>query len=109
MRDNLTLDPTPSGEECAQIGSDNYMARAQKECDAYLHQLERTFPVMPEDTYFAVKRNPHEFGTYLEVVVFFETEDEASSNFAFAVDGDKPTHWDEEAKKELASKEATNG
>jgi len=99
--DYLEIGPTPYDEECAQVGSENYMTRARIECTAFVNQLERTFPDAPGCTYFRIKSNPHDFGDYLEVQVRFDEEDEASREYAFNVENNTPANWNEIAKKEL--------
>lgn len=106
MRDYLTLGPTPSDEKCSQVGTDNYVEQSKKECTAYVHQLERLFTTaidskVPEDCYFGIKRFDHDFGSYREVVIYYDSDNEESSNFAFNVENNCPANWDDEAKKEL--------
>jgi hypothetical protein len=99
--DYLEIGPVPYDEECAQVGTDGYLSRARIECAVFLHQLERAFPNPPGCTYFRIKSNPHDFGSYLEVHVIFDEEDETSREYAFNVEGNTPVNWDEIAKKEL--------
>jgi len=81
----------------------------------FKEQLERKFP----DGEFVVKSFPHEFGTYFEVVAYFEDEERIDFNFgtyevdrdtkalrareaAFEAEANTPTNWDKEAKAKLA-------
>lgn len=101
MRDYLSIGPTPSGEECAQVGSDNYTERARKECKAFKEQLIRTFGEPPFGAGFRIKSNPHDFGSYLDVEVYYEEEIEEAIAYAFNVENEVPEFWDDEAKKSL--------
>jgi hypothetical protein len=61
------------------------------ECKAFAHQLERTFPQAIEaGCSFRVKSNAHEFGSYLEVQVRFDDDDEHQTHWAFMIENDFP-------------------
>jgi hypothetical protein len=105
MRDYLDLSPTPVGEPCAMVEpTGDYLQRMKAECRAFVHQLERTFPQAIEaGCSFRVKSNPHEFGSYLEVQVRFDDEDEVQTEWAFMIENDLPELWDDQARAELAA------
>ena len=97
MRDYMELGPTPCDEPCAQVGAYDFESKVRKECRAYKHQLERLFP----ECDFIVKAFSHDFGTYYEVCVVYDTDDRQSAENALKVEINLPEKWDEEAKKEL--------
>lgn len=99
--DYLSIGSSPAEESCAQVGSDGYYAKAQKECKAYLHQLKRQFGEPPPGCTFKIKGNAHDFGTYYEVNVVFNENDEEATEFAYKVEAESPGQWDDEAKREL--------
>ena len=100
--ETLELGSSPVEESCSQVGTDDYMTRARKECRAYVGQLTRQFPVPADcDIEFGVKRFPHDFGSYLEVAVRFNTECDRSVEYALSVENNLPGVWDNEAKQEL--------
>ena len=101
MRDYLTLGPTPAEEPCAQVGTPDYMRRTRIETSAYIDQLIRRFGQPPGLSLFRVKRFPHEFGDYHEVVITYDDEVEDSVDFAFNVENNLPGEWDEQAKAVL--------
>lgn len=110
MRDYITLGPTPADEDCAQIGESGYYEKAKKECSVYINQMTRILAAngwpkekWPEGFNLVVKSSAHDFGTYHEVNVRFDSDDEKSSDLAYFCDGLIPAEWDEEAKKELGS------
>jgi hypothetical protein len=101
----IDLGPVPAGESCAQVGSDGYEARAQRECAVYKRMLQRLFPV-PKGlgVRYAVRRHLHDFGGYFEVSVGYEASGataEASCEFAFNVERCSPEQWDPIARYEL--------
>lgn len=100
--DVLEIGCTPHEEDCAQVGSPDYRARARAECNAYRNQLIRLFGKPPEGAELIIKSNPHDFGTYYEVAVRFEEDNEKATDYAFDMENNSPAHWDEEAKAELA-------
>ena len=100
-RDYITIGSSPAGEDCAQVGSDNYAARARRECNVFIKQLRRQFGEEKGSARLAVKGFPHDFGTYYEVVCFYNDEDETGTDYAFKLEGAPPETWDDEAKRAL--------
>ena len=99
MRDFINIGSTLLEEECAQVGSKeyDYYQRAMKECKAFKRQLERKFPKGE----FSIKGFPHDFGTYYEVVAWFDLEaTDTKRRAAFDAEANTPSYWDEEALKE---------
>ena len=107
MRDYITIGSSPSSEDCAQVGTDNYEAQSRQECQAFIAQLRRQFGTEPMLSRLSIKTFPHDFGSYQEVVCYYDDEDEEARDYAFRLESETPEYWDEEAKKEL--KEAANG
>jgi len=101
MRDYLTLGPTPCGEDCQQVGPTFDCEKSNKELKAFKHQLERYFKNIPDGSKFGIKTFPHDFGPYSEVVVYFDCENDESSDFAFHVESNIPEFWDEKSKEEM--------
>lgn len=99
MRDYLTIGCSPVEEDCAQVGGENYAETARRECNAFRDQLRRQFGNEPDGARLAVKAFPHDFGTYYEVVCWYE--DEASAEYAFRLEAETPKRWDDEARKVL--------
>ena len=58
----------------------------------------------PDGARLAVKSNPHDFGTYLSVVCWYEPGNEPAIDYAFRCKSDGPAEWDEQAKRELAER-----
>jgi hypothetical protein len=83
----------------------DYLPRMRAECRAFVHQLERTFPEAIEaGCSFRVKSNAHEFGSYLEVQVCFNDNDEAPDSLGLHDRRTScPSHGTIEARAELAA------
>ena len=98
MRDYMTLGPTPCAENCEQLGANYDPRKAAIECSVFINQLERTFP----DNEFGVKRFHHDFGTYMEVVVYYDDSKENEVDSALEVEANIPEFWDDIAKDQLS-------
>ncbi len=103
MRDYLSIGGNPAEEPCVQLGHNEFDTYTLNrfETNVFSRQLDRAFPDQPGGTYFRVKANHHEFGTYFDVEVVYDNEDEESEDYALKVEGCTPANWDAEAKAEL--------
>lgn len=107
MIDTLTLGATPADESCAQVGSNDYHERAKVECQVYRRQLLRMYKAvhkvneLPEGCTLKITNESHDFGTYHEVGARYNEVFPFSVEAAFWFDGNLPSHWDDEARKEL--------
>ena len=107
LRDYIPIGSTPAGEDCAQVGTDNYAALARKECRAFIGQIIRALGSPPAGARLFIKSNPHDFGTYYEVACEYERRDDEeeeeneSENYAFRCESDAPETWDNIARAEL--------
>ena len=105
MRDYITLGSTPSNEDCAQVGKSDYGIRSKIETTAYKNQLYRMFPeVLNSKTLsFTIKSFQHDFGSYKEVVINYDDDNEQEYNdiVIIKVDRNIPKAWDKEALEEI--------
>ena len=93
MRDFINIGSTPSEEDCAQVGSDGYYEKATEECHRYLKCLRQHFGLEPVGAKLGIKGFDHDFGTYYEVVCYFDTEDREAIDYAFRVESGAPGRW----------------
>jgi|SRR5690349_3997659 len=101
MRDYLNIGSTPSDESCAQVGRDGYAMQARRECRTFAEQLRRVFGPEPEGAHIGVKGFPHDFGTYYEVVCWYDDDMPESVKYAFKIESETPTEWDTVAREAL--------
>ena len=99
--DMLHLGPTPCNEDCQQLGPNYNAARAMRESRVFIDQLQRHFGTPPGDACFSVQHCNHDFGTYLEVAIKFNPNNEEEVDFAFNVENKAPHNWDQEALNKL--------
>lgn len=100
--EHLELGPAPAAEPCQQLGKTYNPDAAKLERKAYIKQLERMFDKeMETGIYFRSKGFPHEFGTYYEVCVIYNENDEDQTAAAYHVENNIPEDWDEQAKIQL--------
>jgi hypothetical protein len=96
MKDYVTIGSTPCDEPCAQVGQPNYRKHALKECRRFLELLRRKFGPEPEGAELCVKAFPHDFGTYYEVVCEFDSDLQASVEYALRCEDETPATWEAE-------------
>ena len=90
----IELGPVPANEECAQTGDPDFRKQAMKEGARYIELLKRLFPNELDSCSFQLKSFPHDFGSYFEVVVIYDPDDEESVNFAYNVERNLPETWE---------------
>jgi hypothetical protein len=93
-KETLEIGSSPCNEECAQVGSDGYYERAQDECKRFIALIREKIGKEPEGARLFIKSNAHDFGTYYEVAVKFDPEDQAATEYAYRCESDAPRFWD---------------
>lgn len=101
MQDYITIGSTPSGEDCAQVGTWDYMRKSRRECRAFINQIIREHGEPPEGASLRIKSFSHDFGTYHEVAVYYDDSNTAACDYAIGVEGNTAEYWDSEALLEL--------
>lgn len=89
MREYLELGSAPYEETCAQVGQPDYQEKAQIECKRYKEQLQKQFP----EAILGIKSFSHDFGSYLEVVVYYNENNVREINMAFRIEANLPAQW----------------
>lgn len=105
-REYLTIGPTPCDEVCHPANGDRKMQRI--EMNAFKEQLTRVMNTEFGENlcvYFSIKSFPHDFGSYSEVCVIYDDEDQTQVQQAFWIESNTPENWDAEAEKYLKDNE----
>lgn len=92
-REYLELGQTPANEPASQVGEPNYRVNAQRECRAFIQAIRNYLGPEPDGAELAVKSFPHDFGHYLEVVCYYDPQDDAAVNYAFRCEAKAPLTW----------------
>lgn len=94
MRDFVCIGSAPCEEPCACLGEDDYHDRVLEECRRFIQLLRETFGAEPDGARLSVKSFPHDFGTYFEVVCYFNPDLPASVDYAYRCEDEAPTTWE---------------
>lgn len=99
MQDYLSLGPVPSEEPCAQVGEEQYDLRARAECRRFIALLRATFGPEPSGAWLSSKAFDHDYGTYYEVVCYFNAKVPTSIDYAYRCEREAPTTWGREGER----------
>ena len=66
------------------------------ECRRFLELIRKKLGVEPPGARLAVKANPHDFGTYYDVVCWFDDEYEEARHYALRCESQSPTTWQDD-------------
>jgi hypothetical protein len=103
MRDYFELcTTTPHDEKCVQSNSPNYSRLSRIEARVLQNQLIRMHGTPPGGAYFKVTSNPHDFGTYHDLAIVYDEDDDEEVDYMLKIESGVPDNWDEIAKQELA-------
>lgn len=93
MREYLNIGPCPAEENCVQVGEHDYERRSRAECQRFIDLIRNKIGHEPPGAQLAIKSFPHDLGSYLEVVCYYD--DENSAAYAFTVESDAPSMWND--------------
>ena len=97
MRDDISIGSAPSEEECVQVNPQgDYHEAMRAECRRFLELIRKKLGPEPPGARLAITNNPHDFGTYYDVVVYFEDQDEEARRYAFRCESLSPRTWDDD-------------
>lgn len=101
MKDYITLDSSPFNEKSAQVGQSNYRDAAFKELREFKRMMVEIWPPVNENCEYGIKGFPHDFGTYYELVSYFDDHDPISADWAYQAENKVPGWWDDAAMVKL--------
>jgi hypothetical protein len=94
-RDAITLRPVPTAESGAQAGDSGYAEIAFLQCRRYIALLRLALGPEPDGARLRVRRSDIDFDPYIDVVVEFDDQNPAASDYARRCERDAPTRWRE--------------
>ena len=105
MRDYIELGSSPSGEDCAQLGTPGYYDRMTVEISELRRMMERVHPVPLGyvSARYGRKAFEHDFGMYYELCAYFDDRDFVSIQWALDAEELVPERWDDKARQALSA------
>ena len=94
MRDYIEIGSTPCEENCQQVPYQDHEL-AMREVRQFIEAIRKVVGVEPPGAHLRVRANPHDFGTYHEVVCYYDTNNEAAAEYAFDCENKAPRTWEE--------------
>jgi hypothetical protein len=94
----ISLGAAPACEECVQLLTgyqDQYLEYAREECERYVKGILSFFGPPPFRAVLEIIECAHDYGTYLEVFVLFDGDNEEAATWAQDVDNRMPGTWAE--------------
>jgi hypothetical protein len=83
----IEIGGVPSEEDCVATGvTENATSLNRLECRAYIEALRLKYGSEPEGAKLSTKGNPHDFGTFYEVVCRYDPEIKAAWEYAYLVE-----------------------
>jgi len=92
-RDVITLRPAPAAEPCARVGDSGYTDIAFLQCRRYIALLRLAIGPEPDGARLRVRRSDTDFDPYIDVVIEYDDENPAASDYALRCERDAPTRW----------------
>ena len=96
-RDVITLRSAPAAEPCAQVGDSGYAEIAFLQCRRYIALLRLAIGPEPAGARLRVRRPDTDFDPYIDVVVEYDDQNPAASDYALRCERAAPTRWAEGA------------
>ena len=94
-KDYISIGGSPCDEQCVQVEPTGaYVGPMRDDCKRFMELIRKVLGQEPDGAYLSVKGFPHEFGTYYEVVCYFDDENEEARKYAFRCESESPTQWE---------------
>lgn len=94
MRNYDDFDTVPTNEPCESLGEGYDETKARNEARRLIMLLQTKFGIPPEGSWFALKRNPHDFGSYITVRYCYDDDDPNHAVYFDALDNNFPDTWE---------------
>lgn len=101
MREYVEIGPVPPDEECAQVGDPDYRSKALKECRRYIRLIRKKKGLEPEGAELKIKWFQHDFGSYAEVVCYYDENNKKAIDYAFRCESKGPQKWEKEEEEDV--------
>ncbi|MDP2949229.1 MAG: hypothetical protein Q8P22_06800 [Chloroflexota bacterium] len=96
MRDYQSIASAPYDEPCVQVNPQgDYHDAMRAECRRFIELIRKKLGPEPPGAHLAIKSCPHAFGTYYEVVCWYDDSQEAA-DYALRCESDAPLTWNDD-------------
>ena len=95
-REYITIGSSPIEEDCVQVGTENYMKRSNDECHRFILLIRKKNGDEPVGASLRIKMFTHDFGTYCEVVCYYDENNEEATEYAFDCETNTPMTWEDQ-------------
>lgn len=93
-RDYFSLGSAPYAEECVSVNPDeDYLPAMRAECNRFIGVMRKIMGDEPPGAKLAIMSHSHDFGTYLDVVCYFDDQNELALDYAARCERDVPEFW----------------
>ncbi|MBI4201191.1 MAG: hypothetical protein HY531_02750 [Chloroflexi bacterium] len=97
----MGIGSAPCDEECVSVNPKvDYLPAMRQECLRFMELIRKKLGPEPERARLTVKSNPHDFGAYLEVVCYYDDQDEEARGYAYRCESEAPMTWDDDGQRE---------
>ena len=97
LRDYIYLGSAPADEPCVQvITGEDYLPAMRLELKRFKELMQQIHPVPDELEHaagYAIQREEHDFGPYLDLTAWFDSSNQAAIDWAYAAEEAIPTRW----------------
>jgi hypothetical protein len=93
MYDTLEIGPTPCEEKCEQLGPNYSPRRARRECERFIEAIKFKCGEPPEGAVLRIASHQHDYGTYYEVAVKYDSDIPEATAYALKVESEAPNEW----------------
>ena len=90
----IPLGAVPARESAVRVGEPGYAERALAECQRYVTIVRDAIGSEPDGAQLRIRRSGPDAGSYLEVVVEYDDENNVARAYAIRCDREAPTSWE---------------
>ncbi len=99
MGDYMEIASAPSDEPCVQVNPQgDYHDAMKAECRRFIELIRKKLGQEPPGAHLAIKSCPHDFGTYYEVVCWYDDDNQDAVNYAYLCESDAPRTWNDDKR-----------
>jgi hypothetical protein len=95
MMDFVNIGSAPYGEDCVQVGEEDYVRKSRIECRAFIKAIRKKLGPEVGTAKLCMKTFPHDFGNYVEVCCRYNGYDKEGEDYAFLCESSSPQTWEE--------------